>query len=303
MGTRLSNARTAGVTPFNSVDDVNWDGLPIYGVTGPETGQIRDHAYPTYTLHLVVRGACSIELSAGRRSYRLDSRRGTFSGYPAGIQWDRCSWNGQVSIVGMQIGTQVMETWAPDLSERWSSRIPETFRCERDEQIESLALAMYQEFRDGSPCGRLYIESLSIAMICRLMTLRVKGPEKVRGASALPEPAKQRVMEFVSCSLDTELSMRTLAALVPCSPNHFAAMFKASFGATVHQYVIRERVKRARLLLERGGKPSVVALECGFSSQSHLTSVFRQIVNCTPGRFQAQMRGKPVLSSSPAPTT
>jgi len=53
-------------------------------------------------------------------------------------------------------------------------------------------------------------------------------------------------------------------------------------GMPVHQYVVRRRVERARTLLLAGRLPlSQIALETGFSHQSHMTSCMKRILGVT----------------------
>ena len=68
---------------------------------------------------------------------------------------------------------------------------------------------------------------------------------------------------------------------------HFARRFRRSFDASPHEFVLRQRVARARQLLERRAIPiHDVALACGFADQSHLNRVFKNQVGTTPGRFR-----------------
>ena len=63
-------------------------------------------------------------------------------------------------------------------------------------------------------------------------------------------------------------------------------------GSPPHHYVIERRVARARGQLERGVEPIVdVVLECGFSSQAHMTSTFTRQLGVSPGRYRRERRG------------
>ena len=64
-------------------------------------------------------------------------------------------------------------------------------------------------------------------------------------------------------------------------------LFKRSTGLPPHQYVIRERTEKAKALLFKTDLPiSVVARDCGFSDQAHLTRHFKRAVGTTPARFR-----------------
>jgi AraC family transcriptional regulator len=68
---------------------------------------------------------------------------------------------------------------------------------------------------------------------------------------------------------------------------HFLRMFRTATGITPHQYVLDVRIRHAQESLKRKGTNLIdVAALCGFSSQSHMTSVFRKRLGVTPAEFR-----------------
>ena len=66
-------------------------------------------------------------------------------------------------------------------------------------------------------------------------------------------------------------------------PQPFHAQFKDSVGLTPHQYLLKARLDRAARLLRETPLPLVrIAEECGFSSQSALTTATRRYLGLTP---------------------
>ncbi|ABW27088.1 AraC transcriptional regulator domain protein [Acaryochloris marina MBIC11017] len=54
-------------------------------------------------------------------------------------------------------------------------------------------------------------------------------------------------------------------------------------GLSPFQYLLQQRVERAKQLLKQTDQPIVdIAFECGFSSHSHLSRQFRQVTGMTP---------------------
>lgn len=73
------------------------------------------------------------------------------------------------------------------------------------------------------------------------------------------------------------------------SESHFSRSFKQSVGIAPYQYLMQQRVERAKQLLQQQKSPiSTIALDCGFANQTHLTKVFRQITGVTPKAYQKQ---------------
>jgi transcriptional regulator GlxA family with amidase domain len=105
--------------------------------------------------------------------------------------------------------------------------------------------------------------------------------------SALPHRILNRVRDKIEANLDTVLSLASLAEESGYSRAHFLRMFRAGTGSTPHQYVLGRRLSRAQDSLRKKDTRIIdVAVSCGFSSQSHMTSVFRQRLEMTPGEFR-----------------
>ncbi|MCI0569454.1 MAG: AraC family transcriptional regulator [Myxococcaceae bacterium] len=104
---------------------------------------------------------------------------------------------------------------------------------------------------------------------------------RLRGG--LSPAALRRVQLFVEANLGRPLHLQDLAQRSGLSPFHFARAFKQSMGVTPHAFVQQRRVERARELLRTSDRSlGEVALETGFSSQSHFTTVFRRVTGLTP---------------------
>jgi len=127
-------------------------------------------------------------------------------------------------------------------------------------------------------------------------TTEALGPAVARRADGavapLPPWAVRVARDFIAANLEVPLRLASIAAVTGRSPCHFAKSFKAATGVTPHQYVLRVRVARARQLLATDGAPIAdIAYRVGFSSQSHLATIFRRHVGVTPYAFRLAQRG------------
>ena len=97
----------------------------------------------------------------------------------------------------------------------------------------------------------------------------------------------QVVLNYIEHNLDKPLLVEELAALVNISPYHFARMFRSVMYSSVHQYVVGRRLEHARIMLLRSDMNiSRISYECGFGSQSHMTTVFKKTFGTTPGAMR-----------------
>jgi AraC family transcriptional regulator len=91
----------------------------------------------------------------------------------------------------------------------------------RDPQIEHLALALRTDLENGCPSGRLYGESLGVALathlVCRYSTLTPTLPTPKGG---MGEGRLRRTVEYIEENLGSDLGLDELAANVCLSPHY-----------------------------------------------------------------------------------
>ncbi len=96
----------------------------------------------------------------------------------------------------------------------------------------------------------------------------------------------QRVLAILQRDLVAPPGLEAIGREVGCSPFHLSRTFSQEAGMTIPQYLRQLRMERAAELL-RGGTHNVTeaALEVGYSSLSHFSQAFCQIMGCCPGLY------------------
>ena len=103
----------------------------------------------------------------------------------------------------------------------------------------------------------------------------------------LTQTQLQRVVDYIQTHLDRDLSLAELAETLNLSPTYFASEFKQAIEISPHQYVIQQRVKQAKLMLSKTDLAIAdIAIQVGFSSQSHLTQHFKRFTGKTPKQIR-----------------
>jgi len=101
----------------------------------------------------------------------------------------------------------------------------------------------------------------------------------------------RRVTAHIDAHLAGSIRNRDLAAAAKLSCGYFCQSFKDSFGCPPHSYIMRRRVERAKELLETTTMPlSQIALDCGFSDQSHFSRIFRRVTGEVPRLWRHKRR-------------
>ena len=120
----------------------------------------------------------------------------------------------------------------------------------------------------------------------------------------IPPRRLARVIEHIRKNLDKPLAVNVLSTMAEMSQSHFSKLFKISTGLAPHQFVLQERINRARVLLRQSNAKIVdIALGVGFENQAHFTTVFGNFVGMTPRRFQCSSDPEPDRTCGSLPET
>jgi AraC family transcriptional regulator len=158
----------------------------------------------------------------------------------------------------------------------------------RDPSIERIVTLLAAEVDSGGLSGRLYAEHLAHALAVRFRQhsggIQVTRPSH---SGKMPGRVLRRVLDRMEADFATDLDLKTIAAESGYSRSHFLRTFRASMGYSPHQWLTRVRVEEAKALLQNASSSLTdVALQCGFSSHAHFSSMFRQIVGVVPSEYR-----------------
>ncbi|HEY4569239.1 MAG TPA: helix-turn-helix domain-containing protein [Kribbella sp.] len=107
-----------------------------------------------------------------------------------------------------------------------------------------------------------------------------------------PDPADdviEKAMVWARARLDQPVSLDEWAAAVAMSRRTFTRQFRARTGSSGQAWLLRQRLDRARLLLETTDHPvERVATESGFGSSDALRHHFHALLGTTPQRHRQE---------------
>jgi AraC family transcriptional regulator len=184
---------------------------------------------------------------------------------------------------------QLPQGWAGSdwVESLWNEVVSESGN---DRLISSLsrALEAAEPRDDASGVYRLRL-ALAIKLLeIRAEPIRRDRAGKQREIRPLQKWRLRRVTEYVDGHLSNRITLLDMAAVAGLSRMHFASQFRVATGVRPHEFLLRRRVRRAQELLQNTTMSIVeIALTVGFQTQAHLTTVFKQFVSCTPGRWRA----------------
>ncbi len=101
-----------------------------------------------------------------------------------------------------------------------------------------------------------------------------------------------QVKTYISHHLAEDLSRETLARQFFINPNYLSRLFKKETGISLQDYLLQERIKKARFLLETTQlSVSEVHEQSGFSHSSYFSKIFKRETGMTPLEYRRALQG------------
>jgi AraC family transcriptional regulator len=256
-----------------------WGGLSVKLVTA-SAGLHEGPGLPDHRVLFYGAGSVPTHCRCDGLSLRRLQTPGDFDIVPAGVTG---SWEDEalIEIVSVRLTTALVNSTGEALGVP-GGRVELTPKLgARDPLIEHVVRALFAELTAPAPVGRLYADSLAVALASRLVSGFSTGAGLRR--QTLSKPQLRRIVDYVEANLDSELSLARLACVAGMSVPHLTALFRRTLGLSLHRYVVERRVERARLLLLAGDRSIVdVAADTGFAHQSHMARWMKRILGVRP---------------------
>ena len=159
----------------------------------------------------------------------------------------------------------------------------------RDSHIESIGIMLLAELKQKNSSSRLYVDSLANILAVHLIRQYAAAAGRFPlYKGGIPESQLSQVLEYMHAHLDQDIRLADLAQLLDMSPFHFSRLFKRSLNISPYQYLLHQRIERAKELLKQTDRSIMeIAFCCGFNSHSHLSKQFRQLTGVTPSVYRA----------------
>lgn len=267
--------------------DQPWSGVLLERHDIPST-ELPEHEHPELCLHLQISGD-------DRMQWWSEGRHGVERTFPGSIMVvppgtrDRTLWQGATERLIVSVKPELLK----DVASSAGAETPE-FRAQwslENAPLKRILFEMGREASEGWPLGRLYADLAAAGLasvLLRRHAVDPVDPGQTRGG--LPMTQLRRVMEFMTANLDRDLRLEEIAREAVLSPFHFAREFRAVTGETPYQYLLDQRMDRAkRLLKNQAWSVQEIAAMTGFHSPVNFVRAFRQRVGATPGAWRKEI--------------
>ena len=99
----------------------------------------------------------------------------------------------------------------------------------------------------------------------------------------------EKMAVYIARNYSNPIRVSDVGKAVGLHPDYANAIFKKTFGCTLSEFIVAERITHAqRKLLASHLSITQIAFDCGFNSVSRFNSAFLKINGCTPREYRKQ---------------
>ena len=192
---------------------------------------------------------------------------------------------GDISRAGGQCFHVEIEKTSAEKAKSYG-RLPTDTEDHHGGELVWLASRLYREFSYSAVGSPLIVEGLVLEMLGAVLCERSSG-----------RPRKDSPPSFVRAAVDRlhdefakPLTVQEIAADLDVTPVRLSRLFRKCLGESLGDYLRKLRVEHALTRLRASDvNLAELAIECGFSDQSHFNRVFKRLTGSSPGEFRRRV--------------
>lgn len=94
-------------------------------------------------------------------------------------------------------------------------------------------------------------------------------------------------IHYVHIHLHERLGIADIASELGLSRDYLSHLFKKAVGISLHQYILEQKLKEAKVMLIQGEPVNKISYTLCFSSESHFIQCFKKYYGITPQKLQS----------------
>ncbi|MDY6023648.1 MAG: AraC family transcriptional regulator [Candidatus Borkfalkiaceae bacterium] len=153
-----------------------------------------------------------------------------------------------------------------------------------DGTIGKLMFECYKELQEKKPMFQLILNNLTEQIIIQYMRANLRPKNQ-------PEDSFTYIMNYIDINATQNLSVKEIAKNIGYNYNYFRELFFEKRGVSLKDYLIEKKISFAEKLLKSTDyNLSKIASMSGFSSASHLCSLFKKQTGITPQEYNTTVQ-------------
>lgn len=247
---------------------------------------MRGHTIMTFYAH-----PQAVSWRSGRERLTGRTQPGTITIIPDGVG-GRLDIEGPIEVSHLYLSAERLQAGAAELTGGRDVDLLSRVGFE-DPSAAHILEMIAREAEADDPSTRLFGEQAVNLLVTQLVRAHSSA-----GAAAPSAPRRgladwqvRRVVEYMRENLDDSVGLDELAGVVGLSRFHFLTSFRLATGKTPHDWLVGERIERARTLLAEEPDTSVteVAMAVGYGTPSAFSASFRRVAGMTPSEFRRRL--------------
>ena len=271
--------------PLLSSDTMRWEKIILEQFFLPP-GEMVEFSLEKFLLTINLGQSFQVERILGRKNQMRAMFTGAVGLCPVGTS-QIVRWYDDANILVLHLSPSLLFSNALEVlgTERFEL-MPHLIK--QDPLIHQLGLNLLNQLRSEEKGHLLYAESAADFLAVHLLKNYSTCPCAIKQyEGGLSQKQLNQVIVYIQDNLADNISLDEMAKNLDISRYYFCRLFKQSTGLSPYQYVIQQRVEKAKqLLIQRQLSISEIAIACGFSHQSHLNRHFKRLTGVTPKMLQ-----------------
>lgn len=163
--------------------------------------------------------------------------------------------------------------------------LPDYIEIKEKDKYNEIYKKLIKYYKTSFENDEIILQSLVLELIYHLSRDAKKHTARANFKSVNSTVIEDAV-NYIKNNLTEDLTLETLSKKFNLSSVHFHNIFKYNVGVTLRDYIENQRLKKAaNLLITTDMSLTEIALECGFSSQSYFSFVFKRKMKTTPRKY------------------
>ncbi len=199
----------------------------------------------------------------------------------------RCQHLAAFNNVRFDVPRQVLDEISDDLGGRRMTGL-KCVQNEKDPVIFGLAQALLPSLNEPEQADRLFVDHVMMAFAAHISRHYAQDWTAIKAIDGGLAPwQERRAKDYMSSHLAANLTLEDIASQCGLSRSHFSRCFKTSSGMAPFEWLRQCRMTKAKELLRLPHRSIAdIAIECGFTDQSHFTRVFGQLIGTSPSAWK-----------------
>jgi AraC-like DNA-binding protein len=183
---------------------------------------------------------------------------------------------------GLRVGVELLQQVTIDVAGRNTELPLFPMPLVHDRDFNTKFIRVHQALERST--SQLEQQTLTLDLLAQLILHHAENPPHLAKLGTEIQPV-HHVRDYIEEHSDREISLEKLSQMANLSPFHLNRSFSKTFGMPPHAYQIQMRILQAKRLLRKEHSIEQVAIETGFSSQSHFGAHFKRLVFVTPMQY------------------